>query len=270
MSQDGNDHGWQPDAGAGGWQQQQQQQWQQQQQQQWQQQQPQAAQGYAPQAGAQMQSPYRSVAAAEPTRSHLLTVLLSMGWGGLLGFDRYYLGKIGTGMVKAVTLGGFGIWALYDLFMSVAGNRTDVEEAGLLGQQKRDPTMLLYLSAFAGFQGMDRFYLGQVGLGVAKLLTFGGFGLWWIFDLYLVLKGEMQDAEGRPIQSSDEKFQSVAFLFALKGGLFGIDRHYLGYKTIGMLKLFTFGGLYFWWIIDMIQLILNRLTTKDGQELTPS
>ena len=44
--------------------------------------------------------------------------------------------------------------------------------------------------------------------------------------------------EARLIQSPDEKFQSVAFLFALKGGLFGIDRHYLGYKTIGMLKLY--------------------------------
>ena len=101
-----------------------------------------------PQAGAQMQSPYRSVAAAEPTRSHLLTILLSKGWSGMLGFDRFYPVR-SEPMLKAVT-GGFGIWALYDLFMSAAGNRTDVER--LVGWVvKRDPTMLLiypHLSSF--------------------------------------------------------------------------------------------------------------------------
>jgi len=39
------------------------------------------------------------------------------------------------------------------------------------------------LSLFLGVFGIDQFYLGYVWYGVAKLLTVGGFGLWYLFDL---------------------------------------------------------------------------------------
>lgn len=38
------------------------------------------------------------------------------------------------------------------------------------------------LSWSLGFVGADRIYKGQVGLGILKLVTFGGFGLWWLID----------------------------------------------------------------------------------------
>lgn len=40
----------------------------------------------------------------------------------------------------------------------------------------------MVLSWFLGFLGADRFYSGQVGLGVLKLLTLGGIGVWWLAD----------------------------------------------------------------------------------------
>ena len=33
-----------------------------------------------------------------------------------------------------------------------------------------------------GWIGADRIYKGEVGLGILKLITFGGFGIWWLVD----------------------------------------------------------------------------------------
>lgn len=48
----------------------------------------------------------------------------------------------------------------------------------------QDPTMMLVISLFGGSLGIDRFILGQVGLGVGKLLTCGGCGIWSIVDWF--------------------------------------------------------------------------------------
>ncbi len=57
----------------------------------------------------------------------------------------------------------------------------------------------LILSLLTGSFGVDRFYLGYTGLGVAKLLTCGGCGIWSLIDLYLVITDKMPDAQGRPL-----------------------------------------------------------------------
>lgn len=51
----------------------------------------------------------------------------------------------------------------------------------------KDPTILLVVSLVAGGLGIDRFLLGQTGLGIAKLLTCGGLGIWALVDLFLIM-----------------------------------------------------------------------------------
>lgn len=54
--------------------------------------------------------------------------------------------------------------------------------------QFKDPTTALILSLFLGCYGIDRFYLGHTGLGVGKLLTCGGCGIWAIIDWFNISK----------------------------------------------------------------------------------
>jgi len=54
--------------------------------------------------------------------------------------------------------------------------------------QRKDRAIAFLLSFFLGCWGLDRFYLGQIGLGLAKALSFGGFGLWWLIDLFLIMR----------------------------------------------------------------------------------
>ena len=51
----------------------------------------------------------------------------------------------------------------------------------------KNPTTMLLLSIFLGEFGVDRFMLGDTGLGVGKLLTFGGCLIWWFIDLFLIM-----------------------------------------------------------------------------------
>ena len=52
--------------------------------------------------------------------------------------------------------------------------------------QFKDPTTSLIVSILAGSLGIDRFMIGDTGLGVGKLLTCGGFGIWAIIDWFMI------------------------------------------------------------------------------------
>lgn len=52
--------------------------------------------------------------------------------------------------------------------------------------QFKDPTTALIVSLLGGNLGIDRFFIGDVGLGVAKLLTCGGLAIWSIVDWFMI------------------------------------------------------------------------------------
>ena len=54
----------------------------------------------------------------------------------------------------------------------------------------------LLLSLFLGGLGVDRFYLGYTGLGIAKLLTFGGLGVWALIDFIMIAMRKVKAADG--------------------------------------------------------------------------
>ncbi|WP_321438840.1 TM2 domain-containing protein [uncultured Bacteroides sp.] len=52
----------------------------------------------------------------------------------------------------------------------------------------KDPTIALIISLLAGSLGIDRFFIGDIVLGVVKLITFGGLGIWTITDFIFIMK----------------------------------------------------------------------------------
>ncbi len=66
--------------------------------------------------------------------------------------------------------------------------------------EKKSWMTALLLSFFVGGFGVDRFYLGYTGLGVAKLLTCGGLGIWTLIDFIMIAMNKIPDANGQELQ----------------------------------------------------------------------
>lgn len=55
-----------------------------------------------------------------------------------------------------------------------------------LSSSLKDRNTVLILSVILGAWGVDRFYVGDMGMGLLKLFTFGGCGILWLIDIFMI------------------------------------------------------------------------------------
>jgi TM2 domain-containing membrane protein YozV len=128
------------------------------------------------------------------------------------------------------------------------------------------------LSYFLGFVGADRFYLGHFGLGIGKLLTFGGCGLWWIIDVILCALDVVKDRDGLPLRppamfGEPRVRGNDVLVAAVLAGSFGVDRFLLDQPALGIAKIVTAGGCGIWQLIDIVLAATGNIRDARGNSL---
>ena len=128
-------------------------------------------------------------------------------WAILYALERLILDALPLLMLAVAALAPFERLRIADLpdepaFRKLA--RTKAQPNPNLPATKNKLTAIL-LAIFTGGFGVDRFYLGYTGLGVVKLLTAGGFGIWSLIDLIRICTGSLRPADGSPWQEDAPK-----------------------------------------------------------------
>ncbi len=63
----------------------------------------------------------------------------------------------------------------------------------------------ILLSTFFGWLGLDRLYLRNI-LGIVKLITLGGLGIWWVIDIILIIFNKIKDSRGYKLKKEGNRF----------------------------------------------------------------
>ncbi len=128
------------------------------------------------------------------------------------------------------------------------------------------------LCQFLGTLGVHRFYTGRIITGILQLLTFGGFGIWVLVDLIMIITGDFKDSYNRPldqqpVMGGSRNWMTATFLCLFLGWL-GAHRYYTGHYITGILQLLTFGGFGIWVLIDLVMIYTDSFKDDMNMLLT--
>jgi len=65
----------------------------------------------------------------------------------------------------------------------------------------KDGILTFLLALFLGMLGIDRLYTSNLLIGILKMVSLGGLGVWWVYDIYLLVTGNYKDKYGRVVRS---------------------------------------------------------------------
>ncbi len=138
----------------------------------------------------------------------------------------------------------------------------------MVGQQKSWGVTML-LCYFLGYLGVHRFYTGRIVSGIFQFLTFGGFGIWVLVDLIMIVTGSFTDGDDhplnhQPIRGGNKSWVVTALLCMFLGSM-GVHRFYAGRIVSGIFQFLTFGGFGIWSLIDLIMIYTDNFT--DGLDM---
>jgi TM2 domain-containing membrane protein YozV len=77
-----------------------------------------------------------------------------------------------------------------------AGLKLAAKQASKPAGAGKSQLVALLLALFVGVLGIHRFYLGYTGIGIIQLITLGGFGIWSLIDLILIITGDLKPKNG--------------------------------------------------------------------------
>jgi TM2 domain-containing membrane protein YozV len=70
-----------------------------------------------------------------------------------------------------------------------------------------------FISLFLGIFGVDRFYLGKIGTGILKLLTFGGLGIWALIDFIMIFTNHAKTKDGKALVDYEKHRKTARIIF---------------------------------------------------------
>jgi TM2 domain-containing membrane protein YozV len=142
----------------------------------------------------------------------------------------------------------------------------------MAGGQQKSWVVTILLCHFLGYLGIHRFYTGRIISGIFQLLTFGGFGIWVLIDLIMIVTDNFKDSNERPLYhqpiNGGSKSWTVTALLCMFLGSWGIHRFYTGHIVSGIFQLLTGGGFGIWTLIDLIMIYTDSFTDGMNMPLT--